>query len=84
MHTTYTLPPAAPFENHGKTRASWVFVTLAVLGALVIGIGLVTYSVPVQIAGVAVIVVGGLLGIGLRAAGKGQPRTIQRTDWYED
>ncbi|MDO4607274.1 MAG: HGxxPAAW family protein [Bowdeniella nasicola] len=84
MNETYTLPPAAPFHNEGKTTASWVFITLVVIGSCVIATGMVLYSVVAQIAGAAIIALGCLAGIGLRAAGKGQPRSRDQRGWYED
>ncbi|OKL54852.1 hypothetical protein BSZ39_01890 [Bowdeniella nasicola] len=84
MNIQYSLPPASPYENHGRTRASWIFVWLTILGSAVIAAGMVLYSVPTQIAGVALLVIGALTGIGLRAAGQGQPRTVAVRDWYED
>ncbi|SEA40297.1 hypothetical protein SAMN02910418_01529 [Bowdeniella nasicola] len=84
MNRTYSLPPAAPYANHGHTRASWIFVALVLLGALVVSIGMVLYSLPTQIVGGVIIVAAAVLGIGFRAAGKGQPRTVVTRDWYED
>ena len=84
MKQTYTLPPTHPFENHGRTTASWALVGLTVLGALTIGIGMVLRVLPVQIVGAAIIAIGVAVSVGLKAAGKGQPRTKPRPGWYED
>lgn len=82
MNETYTLPPSAPHANHGKTTASWVFTVGTVIGALIIALAMGLYSEIGQIIGIAVIVISALAGIGLRAAGKGQPREKTDGAWY--
>lgn len=80
---SYTLPPAAAPTNHGHTKASWTLVVGAILGALIIGIGLATGQVPVWAAGI-VITAGALLASWvMRLRGLGQPVSERtRRDWY--
>ncbi|MDO5726914.1 MAG: HGxxPAAW family protein [Bowdeniella nasicola] len=82
MNETYTLPPSAPHANHGKTTASWVFTIGSVIGALIIAVGIAMYQPVAQIAGIGVLVLAALAGLGLRAAGKGQPREKTDGAWY--
>lgn len=83
MNETYTLPPAAPHANHGKTTASWVFTLGTVIGALIIALTMAMHWHIGQLVGIAVLVVSALAGIGLRAAGKGQPRVKTDGAWYQ-
>jgi len=67
------LPPASPPANEGNTRAAWTAMILVMVGAVVIGVGMVIPAIAIVVVG-AVIVVGGLVvGAVLRKAGHGQP-----------
>ncbi|WP_052436781.1 HGxxPAAW family protein [Georgenia sp. SUBG003] len=84
---TYELPAAAPFSNHGRTKAAWVLMWGVCLGFLAAGVGLIVGSNIVVIAGAAVVVVAIVLSVVMRGMGLGQPaargpeETADR-DWY--
>lgn len=67
------LPPAAPRENEGNTRAAWFAMTLIMIGSAIIGLGMVVNLVALIVAGAVVIVLGLVGGYVLRKAGHGQP-----------
>lgn len=83
---TYTLPPAAPFANHGRTRAGWTLMLGACLAFLLAGIGLAA-SIPVlTTVGIVVAVVSLAVSQIMRAMGMGQPDARpadpEERDWY--
>ncbi|ROR71671.1 HGxxPAAW family protein [Bogoriella caseilytica] len=89
---SYTLPPASPAHNHGRTVAAWVLVWAVTLGFLLSGVGLALIGVVepgiawgLLIAGAAVIVLGLVLSVGMRMAGYGQPKVadMEKRDWYD-
>lgn len=84
---TYTLPPAVPYENHGRTKAGWTMAWGCCIAALVIGLGVI-FSEPLAWAGVGVLVLSLALSYVLLKTGKGQPRSLTDTAkggaWYED
>ena len=81
----YRLPRAAPPHNEGKTVAGWAMVVVVTLGVLVSCVGLILErDVLTWVAGPVVMVVGLLLGLVLRLAGRGQKvERRQPTEWYE-
>lgn len=68
------LPVASPPKNHGHTTAAWVTVVVVVLGALVASVGVMVAESWMFWAGIAVIVVGLVVGRVLAMLGLGQPR----------
>ena len=84
---TYELPPAAPFSNHGRTKAAWVMMWGVCLGFLVAGVGLILADNLVALVGAAVVLVSVILSVVMRGMGLGQPapRVPEETankDWY--
>lgn len=67
------LPEVAPPTNHGHTTAAWVTVSVVLVGAVVAAAAVVAAMPWLFWAGIAVIVVGVVLGLVLRALGLGQP-----------
>jgi hypothetical protein len=58
--------------NHGNTPAAWTAVTLIMLGFLVGGVGIVIARPALVVAGVVIIVLGGLVGKIMQMMGLGQ------------
>lgn len=58
-------------ESHGHSKAAWIGVGVVVLGALVASIATVAAVVPVVVAGLAVMALGGPLGWFLSRKGLG-------------
>ncbi|MFC7406784.1 HGxxPAAW family protein [Georgenia alba] len=82
---TYTLPPTAPFDNHGRTKAAWVLVFGVSLGVLVGGLGMILARQELMIAGAAVTVLSLVVSAVMRAVGLGQAdarKARQTGDWY--
>lgn len=74
MPKTYAVPPP-PHHNEGKTVAAWTMNLGIVLGALLIGVGMVLADLALLIwIGAAVVALALVLGIVLSAAGLGQPK----------
>lgn len=73
-------PPGPPPENHGRTSAAWVTVTLITLGGIITAVAMIAGSLPVSIAGGVVVVLGLVAGRVMRAMGLGQrsPQTTAR------
>lgn len=67
------LPPASPRENEGHTLAAWFAMGMIMIGVVVLGIGTVMASWPVNIVGIVLCAIGLVGGFVLRRAGKGQP-----------
>jgi hypothetical protein len=68
------VDPAGPVDNvdhHGNSVAAWTAVAIILLGALVMAVAVVLTSLPVFLAGVAVVVVGAVTGKVLSRAGYG-------------
>src|SRR5690625_6783096 len=68
----YELPPAAPFQNEGKTVAGWVMFWGICIGGVVTGLGLVMWERWVLIVGVALLVLTVSVSAVLSAVGMGQ------------
>lgn len=84
---TYTLPPAAPFSNHGRTKAAWVLMLGVSLGFLVAGVGLIISNDMVVVAGVVVTLASIVISVIMRGMGLGQPaptstEETENKDWY--
>jgi hypothetical protein len=69
---TAYLPPKAPPTNHGHTTAAWTTTVLVIVGFLVGALGMVLAIDLVFWVGVAVTVLGVLLGKILQVMGHGQ------------
>lgn len=68
-------PPAGPPPaNHGRTVAAWTTTWVVVAGGLIASIGLVMAATWLFWAGLAVSVLGLVVGKVLSVAGFGQPR----------
>lgn len=84
---TYSLPPAAPFGNHGRTTAAWVLLWTVVAAFLLGGLGLMLEATWLVIVGVAALVVGVVASVVLRGMGLGQPTGSEgderARDWYD-
>lgn len=61
-------------SNHGHTLAAWTGVTIAFIGFTVAGLFTVMAEPLGVAAGGVVVVLGGLAGLAMRAAGMGQPK----------
>ncbi|WP_448071916.1 HGxxPAAW family protein [Georgenia yuyongxinii] len=83
---SYTLPPAAPFTNHGRTKAAWVLMWGVCLGFLVTGLGLVLSETTLTIIGVVLAVGSVVVSLIMRGMGLGQPAAVavqqNDRDWY--
>lgn len=58
-------------SNHGHTPAAWTGVTISIIGFCVAGVFMVAADPLGVVAGLAIIPIGGLVGLGMRAAGLG-------------
>lgn len=58
-------------DNHGKTPAAWTLAALVTLGFLVATIGLVIAQWPVFWVGVALVILGAVVGWVMKKAGLG-------------
>lgn len=67
------LPVAPAPANEGKTAAAWTTVTLIVLGAIVVAVGIAAGQHWADWVGVAIILLGLVVGGIMRKAGFGQP-----------
>lgn len=72
------VPAAAPHHNEGKTVAGWALAWGLMIGAALLGAGLITHLLGLQIAGGIVLVLTVIVGGALRAAGLGQPQLPRR------
>ena len=61
--------------GHGNTPAAWMGVFLMLLGSTILAIGLVIENQTMLYAGLAVVVAGPVVGLIMRAAGKGKHRS---------
>lgn len=61
-------------SNHGHTLAAWTGVVIAFIGFTVAGLFTVMAEPLGVAAGGVVVVLGGLAGLAMRAAGMGQPK----------
>lgn len=61
-------------SSHGHTPAAWTGVTIATIGFCVAGVFMVAANPLGFWAGVAVIILGGVVGLAMKAAGLGMPK----------
>jgi hypothetical protein len=61
-------------NNHGHTPAAWTGVSIAFIGFCIGGAFTVLAQPVGVVAGLAVIALGGIVGLAMRAAGMGQPK----------
>jgi hypothetical protein len=74
------LPPSAPPTNHGHTVAAWTTVVIVLVGSLVACVGVLVAIVWMFWAGLAVVLIGVIVGRVLKGMGYGQggARTAER------
>ncbi|MEU8676641.1 HGxxPAAW family protein [Streptomyces sp. NPDC048560] len=60
--------------SHGHTPAAWTGVIIAFIGFCVAGVFMVAANPLGFWAGIAVVVIGGIVGLAMRAAGLGMPK----------
>ncbi|WP_406167764.1 HGxxPAAW family protein [Streptomyces sp. NBC_00996] len=63
-------------SSHGHTPAAWTGVIIAFIGFCVAGAFMVMANPLGFWAGMVVIALGGVVGMAMRAAGLGQPKTL--------
>lgn len=84
----YSLPPAAPFHNHGLTPAGWVLALGVCFGVLLGGIGLAIDLHLLLWIGIALVICAIIASFILHATGRGQPTRLTQTrraaSWYKD
>ncbi|MGO1439346.1 MAG: HGxxPAAW family protein [Brevibacterium yomogidense] len=61
--------------GHGNTPAAWTGVFLMLLGGVILAVGFVMVVDVIIYAGIGVFVAGPIIGLIMRAAGKGKPRS---------
>lgn len=61
-------------SSHGHTPAAWTGVTIAFIGFCISGVFMVAANVPGVVGGLVVILLGGAVGLGMKAAGMGMPK----------
>jgi len=66
------LPPGPPPSNHGRTTAAWVTVTLVLIGSTVASVAVLFALVWLFWVGLAVVVLGTVVGKVLQILGHGQ------------
>ncbi|MGW2743466.1 HGxxPAAW family protein [Streptomyces sp. NPDC001450] len=64
-------------SSHGHTPAAWTGVTIAFIGFCVAGAFMVMAQPVGFWAGMAIVVLGGVVGAAMRAMGLGQPKQAQ-------
>ncbi|WP_432096640.1 HGxxPAAW family protein [Streptomyces sp. bgisy100] len=67
-------------NSHGHTPAAWTGVTIAFIGFCISGACTVAAQPLGFVAGLVVVAIGGVVGLAMRAAGMGQPKStaVQR------
>lgn len=84
----YSLPPAAPFHNHGVTPAGWALALGVCVGVLMGGVGLAVSQMLLVWIGIGVVVASIVVSFILHATGRGQPTRLTQTrragSWYKD
>ncbi|GAA2225411.1 MULTISPECIES: HGxxPAAW family protein [Kitasatospora] len=63
---------AAAREAHGHTPAAWTGVTISFIGFLVSGVAMILPNVLLVWAGLAVVLLGGVVGKAMQMAGMGR------------
>lgn len=72
MAEKHTPPLVPPHESHGNSIAAWSAVSIVALGFLLLVIAWVSGEIPLYVAGVLVIIAGGVAGKVLSAMGFGE------------
>ncbi|QTE30786.1 HGxxPAAW family protein [Pengzhenrongella sicca] len=67
-----SLPPSAPWANHGRTIAAWTTVTVVLVGGTIAAVAVLLAMTWLFWAGLVVVVVGIVIGKILQMAGYGQ------------
>jgi hypothetical protein len=76
---TVHLPVASPPRNHGHTLAAWVTVIVVMSGSVTAALA-VLFAIPWLFwVGMAIIVIGGVVGYVLKMLGFGQPAVTAGT-----
>ncbi|MEV7779208.1 HGxxPAAW family protein [Kitasatospora sp. NPDC088351] len=61
---------------HGHTPAAWTGVTISFIGFAIAGVAMILPSVPVVWGGLAVILLGGVVGKAMSMAGMGKQPSV--------
>ncbi|WP_326765049.1 hypothetical protein OG978_11145 [Streptomyces sp. NBC_01591] len=61
-------------SSHGHTPAAWTGVIISFIGFCVAGVFMVAANVVGFWAGIAIVLLGGVVGLGMKAAGLGMPK----------
>ncbi|MFF3780524.1 HGxxPAAW family protein [Streptomyces sp. NPDC001933] len=61
-------------SSHGHTPAAWTGVIISFIGFCVAGVFMVAANVVGFWAGMAVVLIGGIVGLAMKAAGLGMPK----------
>ncbi|MFI5755265.1 HGxxPAAW family protein [Streptomyces sp. NPDC051569] len=61
-------------STHGHTLAAWTGVTISFIGFCIGGVFMVAANQPGFWAGIGVVFLGGVVGLGMKAAGLGMPK----------
>lgn len=64
--------------SHGHTPAAWTGVTIAVIGFCISGAFMVLANPLGFYAGLVVVVIGGVVGMAMKAAGMGAPKAAHQ------
>ncbi|MFM8254280.1 MAG: HGxxPAAW family protein [Actinomycetota bacterium] len=62
-------------NNHGKTPAAWATTFIVIIGSIVAGVAIAVANIPWAIAGFAIVALGGVVGLVMKAAGLGRKQT---------
>jgi hypothetical protein len=65
-------------SSHGHTPAAWTGVTIAFIGFCISGAFTVMAQPIGFVAGIVVVALGGVVGLMMRAAGLGQPKSEEQ------
>ncbi|MCI9887606.1 hypothetical protein JT358_03895 [Micrococcales bacterium 31B] len=76
---TYEIPPMPP-TNHGNTQAAWAMSGLGMLGSTIAGVGMILSMSVMMWVGVAIFVLGAVVSLGMKKAGKGQIHNTEPAD----
>ncbi|MFE4533993.1 HGxxPAAW family protein [Streptomyces scopuliridis] len=60
--------------SHGHTPAAWTGVTISIIGFCIAGVFMVAANQPGFWGGVGVVLLGGVVGMAMRAMGLGKPK----------
>lgn len=66
-------------SSHGHTPAGWTGVTISIIGFCIAGVFMVAADPLGLIAGLAVVVLGGIVGLAMKAAGLGAVKESDAT-----